>query len=223
MFNVHGDRRQWWCKECFRTYFRRRGDKHRAQSSVAKEQRRIRARAVVAKHLAASACADCGEADPIVFEFDHIGSKRMDVSRMVNLGANPRDLQREISVCEVVCANCHRRRTGIRCGSWRLSPEALERRSSLSPEVRRNLRFMRDVLERSHCVDCGLDDILVLEFDHVRGVKERNVSKLVREGRSLRRLQAEIAKCDVRCASCHRRRTVERRVANAGPKLRLPP
>jgi hypothetical protein len=65
------------------------------------------------------------------------------------------------------------------------------------------------------CVDCGESDVVVLEFDHVRGVKSAHVSDVVRRGWSLDRLRDEIAKCEVRCANCHRRATHRRREAAA--------
>jgi hypothetical protein len=67
------------------------------------------------------------------------------------------------------------------------------------------------LLEHS-CVDCGISDIRVLEFDHRDGVAKRTaVSVLVRSGYSLAAIRAEIAKCEVRCANCHRIRTHEQR------------
>lgn len=62
------------------------------------------------------------------------------------------------------------------------------------------------------CVDCGEADPIVLEFDHVRGEKLCDVAHGIGMF-GLVKLMAEIAKCDVRCANCHRRRTHERRVA----------
>ncbi|ROR67261.1 hypothetical protein [Agrococcus jenensis] len=61
------------------------------------------------------------------------------------------------------------------------------------------------------CVDCGSSDIRVLEFDHVRGTKVASVSSMVRRGRALSIIQAEIAKCDVRCRNCHAIVTIKRR------------
>lgn len=60
------------------------------------------------------------------------------------------------------------------------------------------------------CVDCGEDDREVLDFDHVRGKKTAAVSAFIRGGYSLAKLIAEVAKCDVRCANCHRRITRRR-------------
>jgi hypothetical protein len=49
---------------------------------------------------------------------------------------------------------------------------------------------------------------MVLEFDHVRGDKLNSVSVLAYSlGASLKRIQTEIDKCEVRCANCHRRKT----------------
>lgn len=64
------------------------------------------------------------------------------------------------------------------------------------------------------CVDCGCMEIRVLEFDHVRGVKVASVGSMVRRGRSLAMIQAEIAKCEVRCRNCHAIVTIERRGAS---------
>lgn len=66
-------------------------------------------------------------------------------------------------------------------------------------------------LSEHPCVDCGERDVLVLQFDHVRGVKKGNVTDLVREACSIRTLLREIEKCDVRCANCHQRRTTRAR------------
>ena len=61
------------------------------------------------------------------------------------------------------------------------------------------------------CVDCGESDIRVLEFDH-REDEEKlaDVSLLFGEFAPWARIEAEIAKCDVRCANCHRRVTAIR-------------
>jgi hypothetical protein len=56
------------------------------------------------------------------------------------------------------------------------------------------------------CVDCGEPDIRLLEFDHVRGKKLFNVSKYKSNPKEL---ILEIAKCEVRCKSCHRKKTRE--------------
>jgi hypothetical protein len=60
------------------------------------------------------------------------------------------------------------------------------------------------------CVDCGESDVRCLEFDHRdRADKSQAISKMLRNGASIVKIDAEIAKCDVRCANCHRKVTAE--------------
>lgn len=71
-----------------------------------------------------------------------------------------------------------------------------------------NHRRVIDYLSEHACVDCGEADIVVLHFDHL-GDKDANVSALIACGASWARVEREIAKCEVRCANCHRLKTAE--------------
>lgn len=204
-FNRRANDRQWWCRECFRAYFRARGERHLAQVKTAKRRRRDEAHSLVQRYLESHSCTDCGLADPDVLEFDHLRDKRAAVSWLrATATAGPAILE-EISKCEVVCTNCHRRRTARRSGWWRTNPNAPPPPTLLPNEVR-NLRHIFAVLQATGCVDCDERDLVVLDFDHV-GEKTGNVTHLARRGASLARLKAEIGQCEVRCANCHRRRT----------------
>jgi len=57
------------------------------------------------------------------------------------------------------------------------------------------------------CVDCGETDPLVLDFDHVRGKKVMGLSTIYHRLPAWHRVEAELAKCEVRCAKCHRRKS----------------
>ena len=62
------------------------------------------------------------------------------------------------------------------------------------------------------CVDCGYaEDAIALDFDHVRGEKIANVSKMAKALVAWDLVLDEIAKCEVVCANCHRIRTRERK------------
>ena len=72
-----------------------------------------------------------------------------------------------------------------------------------------NQRLIRAYLREHPCTDCGEPDIVVLEFDHLRD-KTAGIGTLVHQGVSWERVLEEIAKCEVACANCHRRRTARR-------------
>src|ERR1035437_6516884 len=66
-----------------------------------------------------------------------------------------------------------------------------------------------DYLSDNPCIDCGQSDIIVLDFDH-RGDdhKVSGVVAMMNNGCSPGRMIGEIAKCDIRCANCHRKKTI---------------
>ena len=75
--------------------------------------------------------------------------------------------------------------------------------------MRRRVRaWLLDYLKLHPCVDCGETNPIVLEFDHTdRSEKHFNIGEAASRRMSLRRVQAEVEKCEVRCANCHRRKT----------------
>ena len=104
------------------------------------------------------------------------------------------------------CRSCH--------AAYRRAHYLRNRAAYITREVDRirkrrneNRRLLRDYLRSHSCVDCGEADIVTLQFDHRdRSTKRLEVALLVvRKPWSI--VVAEIAKCDVRCANCHRRRT----------------
>jgi hypothetical protein len=76
----------------------------------------------------------------------------------------------------------------------------------------RTRAFISNYLKTNPCVDCGETNTIVLEFDHVgeAGTKHFNIADAARNGVGVKKLKDEIAKCEVRCANCHRKKTYER-------------
>lgn len=76
------------------------------------------------------------------------------------------------------------------------------------------INFLREYiwkyLSTHHCIDCGENDPVVLEFDHKRD-KILALSEIIKNSPSLKRVDDEILKCEVRCANCHRRKTSRER------------
>lgn len=96
---------------------------------------------------------------------------------------------------------------------YRLNKDKYLRKSYLRNKRTRsgNKLFIDSIKESSPCVDCGENNPIVLEFDHVRGVKKANISDMSRASYSIATIKEEIDKCEVRCANCHRIVTHERR------------
>ena len=87
----------------------------------ARDQKRRLARertAYLIDYFAVHPCVDCGETDPVVLEFDHLRDKRFNIGSALAY-RNWASIVAEMEKCEVVCANCHRRRTFTRIGSVR--------------------------------------------------------------------------------------------------------
>jgi hypothetical protein len=206
LFGSRFHRGQSRCKDCRREYMRKRGDLHLRQTRRARDKRRAAAREYVIQILRSGACADCGLADPAVLEFDHVGPKWTEVGKLVREAYRLERIKAEIANCELVCANCHRRRTARRIRSWRVDPDWRTSRCT-RPLRRRNLLFLVDYLREAPCIDCGERDPVVLDFDHV-GPKRAGVVQLAGRESSLASLEREIGQCEVRCANCHRRRTI---------------
>ena len=71
------------------------------------------------------------------------------------------------------------------------------------------LAIIRDAKNRP-CMDCGKQfPPCAMDFDHVRGSKKRAVCQMSHFNPVL--ILAEIEKCEVVCANCHRIRTSERK------------
>jgi hypothetical protein len=213
---------QYSCKHCRAVYMRERGELHLQQTRAARERRRADARRFVLGLLATASCADCGLADPLVLEFDHVGDKSADISVLVHEGYALWRIQAEVACCEIVCASCHRRRTTLRAGgSWRLDLE--ERVPAHRPLQRRNLRYLLDHLRDTACVSRGETDVVVLEFDHVGPKRGKGVVSLAFDEYALEHLRTEIEQCEIRCTNCHRRDTIRRQPTHLRHHLLEPP
>lgn len=100
---------------------------------------------------------------------------------------------------------------------------AYYQRTKAEHYVRSRARYLklrdhiRQVKEQTPCADCKVQyPPCVMDFDHLRD-KSFNVSN-VRGWASLETLKAEIAKCELVCANCHRLRTHARKSATAMPQ-----
>lgn len=110
------------CKVCKRDYNNKYWHKTKA---VRKDRKKINGNAVkdrnrkfVWEYLKDHPCVDCGESDIVVLEFDHRErhTKVFNVSEAVGRAHSLGAIIKEISKCDVRCANCHRRKTARQLG-----------------------------------------------------------------------------------------------------------
>ena len=110
------------CRACRSEYgkehYRRNRQRYIDQAAELKRKNRRERTIYLIEFFKANPCVDCGEADPVVLEFDHVGAKQFEVTKLFAERSWEKILE-EMKVCEVVCANCHRRRTAERRRSLR--------------------------------------------------------------------------------------------------------
>ncbi len=70
-------------------------------------------------YLSNTPCAVCGETDRVVLEFDHISGKDNNISDLIRLSVSLPRLRAEIEKCQVLCVNCHKRKTAKERGWYR--------------------------------------------------------------------------------------------------------
>jgi len=100
------------------------------------------------------------------------------------------------SICKS-CRNIHGRK-------YMCKPHINKKLKKRKEEIKyRNQRYIKEYLSMHSC-KCGVDDIRLLEFHHLKN-KKYEVHQMV--WHKLESIDKEIAKCVVLCVNCHRRET----------------
>lgn len=105
-----------------------------------------------------------------------------------------------------LCKACQRLRSATHyAANKERYAEATRKRKEAARQAVRDLKEVP-------CADCGTEyPYYVMDFDHVRGEKISNVSRMAAIAANAQ-LREEVAKCDVVCANCHRERTHRRQM-----------
>ena len=82
---------------------------------------------------------------------------------------------------------------------------AEEHRRKVARRRKKLRKFLSDYKENSKCEICEEDTVCCLEFHHVDGAKEIDISKAPAYGWSIERILDEIAKCRILCSNCHKK------------------
>ncbi len=113
-----------YCKQCVRARSRAHYTENRAtylsRNKLTKRDLRTARLLLLLEYFVEHPCVDCGETDPLVLDFDHLRDKEFTIGEEL-ISRSWDAVTAEIEKCEVVCANCHRRRTSARGGFLRVT------------------------------------------------------------------------------------------------------
>lgn len=107
-----------------------------------------------------------------------------------------------------VCKDCSKTRFQI---YWNSNKEKHRKEAGARRDKVRNATksYVLNIAKQNGCVDCLEKDPACLDFDHIKGNKIKGISEMCNEGSSLAKVVAEIEKCELRCANCHRKKTAK--------------
>ena len=115
-------------------------------------------------------------------------------------------------------ANREKMRAYRREWYYRNRESSIRRAAATRLEAKRIASEYVTALKANPCTDCGgRFHPWAMQFDHVGTDKTAGISRMVTQGMSLKRIKAEIAKCELVCANCHAVRTYTRWRETAEP------
>jgi hypothetical protein len=112
-------------RACDKRSYDRNRDRKLPRERARSRRKRFEVRQFILEYLLSHPCVDCGEDDPIVLDFDHVGEKRFNICRASNDLKPIPIIAEEIARCEVRCANCHRRKTHATLGYTARCPKKM--------------------------------------------------------------------------------------------------
>lgn len=103
------------CRPCGRKMSRQHYQKNKSKYIARNNKIKSETRKKYWEYLQTIACS-CGENHPAALDFDHLVDKKMSVCKMVHYGYSWASIKKEIAKCQVLCANCHRKKTALEEG-----------------------------------------------------------------------------------------------------------
>jgi len=168
-------------------------------------------------------CIRCEESDPVCLDFHHPDpeNKVKAVNEMVLFNYSKEAIRAEIEKCEPLCANCHAREhtsipdpldstemqgslIGPADGSWSAGELLTPGYAGLTKAERLRTWTHLYKAERG-CRRCSTTDPLCLQFHHHADDKQDGVGAMIGRSAPTTDVLAEVDKCMVLCANCHRR------------------
>jgi hypothetical protein len=132
-------------------------------------------------------CQECGLERLECLDFHHSdkSDKIERVSRLAISGRSKKTILTEVKKCIVLCANCHRKYHRIR-------------------PTKRGRAWVWDYKQENPC-SCGETNPACLDFHHLNSAfKKHSIANMLAIGLAKEKVLEEIAKCEIKCANCHR-------------------
>ena len=114
------------CKDCYKQYrktfsaahYAKYGDTYRERARLRRAKLKRNNQIELIKYMHDKACAVCSESDIRVLEFDHLNpaEKSFNIARAINDGKPWNVILAEIEKCQILCSNCHKKRTATQYG-----------------------------------------------------------------------------------------------------------
>lgn len=203
--------------------------RNRARKTERTLARRARLRAwLIDRKQRSDGCTRCGETGPECLDYHHREQeeKTKAVNKLILHGYGRDQLRKEISRCDILCANCHRKEHHDPSGRLDFTTIQKERLEEIfldksrwralvgvwiidcTYEYRAELgAFLFAYKQTSNgCSRCSEAHPACLDFHHVDpDDKTHSVSGLTAYEPSREELLEEVGKCELLCANCHRK------------------
>lgn len=201
------DGKDYWCRTCKSERSKQTSQEQKKkykETSIKKMNKRMK---WLYDIKANTPCKDCGKFfEPYCMDFDHVsGDKVANVSFLVLHNYPEKTILTEIAKCELVCVHCHNTRTANRFAANKRTTK-----NTLKHERNPRIQTNRELIKQAKSVPCAICQQTFeahnMQFDHIdANNKLKDVCQL--KSASTEILAAEIAKCQVICAMCHRRKS----------------
>lgn len=153
---------------------------------------------------------NCGLTDPDILEFDH--KNREDKNFNMKCASSISKAEEEYKLGSFVCTYHHRIKTQSEIN--KLFPNKMANKSEFRKKTLQNrLNYVLNwKLKQKSCVICNLeinkDNHFCFDCDHIdRGTKHKVISQI--SALSKIKVDAELAKCQLLCANCHKKKTYD--------------
>lgn len=110
------------CKECQHNKqsgcYKKKKDYYKRVNKAYRDLLKEQNQRLLWEFLLLNPCVKCGETNPIVLEMDHLRDKKYNVSEII-FCHTWESVKKEMEKCQVLCANCHKKKTTKDFGHYR--------------------------------------------------------------------------------------------------------